>query len=197
MCRQAPRSRMTAIRRGQSRWKSKRENGQESMRSAAYCAAYAGSESSGSVRISRLACPDPAISWHTPPELSVTSRIRKAACRPIAPLMTSAPSPIVLPAGSSSLPLMLNWLPLSCMSCQIAFWPQVSGPVPASAPVKWTANRSRLAGSNIADCVQLRAARVNPLAAARPHHRRCRTIPAGATRPARSRPGWRRGCRSW
>ena len=58
---------------------------------------------------------------------------------------------------------MLNWLPLSCMSCQIAFWPQVSGWVPASAPANWTTIRSWLAGSNIADCGHLLAARVNPL----------------------------------
>ena len=43
---------------------------------------------------------------------------------------------------------MLNWLPLSRMSCRIAFSPQVSGSVPASAPVNGTSIRSWLNRSN-------------------------------------------------
>ena len=187
--RQAPRCLSTAIRSGQSRWKSNRASGRVSMRSAAYRATSARSASSGIVRMSRPICPDRATSWHGRPALSVPSRIRRAACRPTRPLSRAAASSTVLPSGSSNLPPMLNWLPLSCMSCKIAFWPQVNGWVPASAPANWTTTRSWLAGSNIADSGQLLAPGVNPLAGQRRRGQAVRPRRRAARVPAR---GWLR-----
>ena len=82
------------------------------------------------------------------------------------------------PRAASSLPGMLNWLPLASMSSWIAFWPQVSGWAPASAPVNEMTIRSRLTCSNIADSGRLLGGCQSPGRASRRRRWFAQPVPA-------------------